>query len=804
MLSRSAVLLVFASCVESSSVRCPDGTTCPERTACATIDDRTLCVLPDQIASCDGKPELDACGPSLRCYDGVCLAAGCGNGRVDPGERCDDENTAPNDGCSADCLSDETCGNGVVDFVKREECDDGPVAHPLSHDGCASDCTLEVAAWNTVPPLAQLADSAFAYDAKRDRLVLFGDQDGARTWEWDGARWQLRVPRLSPVPRSNHAMAYDPVNEVVVMFGGNSANDTWEWDGTTWSLRSPATSPPGRSDHMMVTDPRRKRIVMFGGENAARAPLGDTWAWDGTNWTQLQSIEAPSPRRNAGLAYDPARDVVVLFGGLLDSATFDDQTWELVGSAWTRRTPASVPPARAGLGMAWDPRSRQILMHGGSGGGSRTDSWLWNGSDWTQHPIPGPALTVSHLQTTVQREGYVVAHDRGKTFRWNAGWSQLEDATPTILPRFAASGAVDLAGRRVLIHGGVENSTSTASSMIWTGTWQRLGNTVVGSSPGRVQSAAMTYDVVRRQFVHFGGFSATTDTAVNDTWVYDEAWLKKSPGTPLPAPRFGHVLVYDAARDRSVLFGGTGFDDTWLWDGAQWALAQPVMKPSARESAAAAYDPIRKVVVLFGGLDIVPLADTWEWDGTTWTPRLVAGPPARFSAGMAWDTARKRMVLYGGAGQDNSLNDQWEWDGQAWKQLPTLNSVKARASHVMVSAMSNGGVLSFGGAGASATTFSDLLWLHWDNDAVEELCHATDADGDALVGCADGDCWRVCKPDCAPGTSCMSTRGCGDGTCDPITESCSTCSTDCSCAVWCGNLACETSESAATCPGDCP
>ena len=198
-------------------------------------------------------------------------------------------------------------------------------------------------------------------------------------------------------------------------------------------------------------------------------------------------------------------------------------------------------------------------MHGGSGGGLRTDSWLWNGTDWTLHPIAGPALPGSFLQTTVQREGYVVAHDRGKTFRWNAGWTQLEDATAVVSPRFAASGAVDLAGRRVLIHGGAENSTTTASSISWTGTWQRLGNTAVDSSPGRVQSAAMTYDVVRRQFVHFGGFSTTTSSVVNDTWVYDGAWSKKLPGAPLPAPRFGHVLVYDAAGDRSVLFGGAGF-----------------------------------------------------------------------------------------------------------------------------------------------------------------------------------------------------------------------------------------------------
>ncbi len=45
----------------------------------------------------------------------------CGDGVRDPGEACDDGNTAGGDGCSADCRSTEVCGNGVVD--PGEECD---------------------------------------------------------------------------------------------------------------------------------------------------------------------------------------------------------------------------------------------------------------------------------------------------------------------------------------------------------------------------------------------------------------------------------------------------------------------------------------------------------------------------------------------------------------------------------------------------------------------------------------------------------------------------------------------------------
>lgn len=71
------------------------------------------------------------------------LAAGCGpaepcgNGRLDPGEVCDDGNRRGGDGCSADCRSNETCGNGVVDAAAGEVCDDGN-AHACG--SCSADC----------------------------------------------------------------------------------------------------------------------------------------------------------------------------------------------------------------------------------------------------------------------------------------------------------------------------------------------------------------------------------------------------------------------------------------------------------------------------------------------------------------------------------------------------------------------------------------------------------------------------------------------------------------------------------------
>src|ERR1051325_9813151 len=54
--------------------------------------------------------------------EGVCISDknSCGDAHLDPGEACDDGNIKDGDGCSADCKSDESCGNGTIDTAAGE------------------------------------------------------------------------------------------------------------------------------------------------------------------------------------------------------------------------------------------------------------------------------------------------------------------------------------------------------------------------------------------------------------------------------------------------------------------------------------------------------------------------------------------------------------------------------------------------------------------------------------------------------------------------------------------------------------
>jgi len=91
------------------------------------------------------------CPSGLQCTEGDCVRiidpkTTCGNGILNFGEECDDENRRSGDGCSSECFIESTlvasadvCGNGILEGL--EECDD---SNRRDNDGCSSTCLLEI------------------------------------------------------------------------------------------------------------------------------------------------------------------------------------------------------------------------------------------------------------------------------------------------------------------------------------------------------------------------------------------------------------------------------------------------------------------------------------------------------------------------------------------------------------------------------------------------------------------------------------------------------------------------------------
>jgi cysteine-rich repeat protein len=106
------------------------------------------------LASCGARSELEV-GESIE----EAPAARCGDGRVDPGETCDDAGRADG-GCTDDCRL-ETCGNGMLD--EGEVCDKGKANEDRPALGVIQGDTLRA----LVPhPIDTTPDVFYSYTSK--------------------------------------------------------------------------------------------------------------------------------------------------------------------------------------------------------------------------------------------------------------------------------------------------------------------------------------------------------------------------------------------------------------------------------------------------------------------------------------------------------------------------------------------------------------------------------------------------------------------------------------------------------------
>jgi hypothetical protein len=129
----------------------------------------------------------------------------------------------------------------------------------------------------------------------------------------------------------------------------------------------------------MAFDSARRRVVLFGGRDSSYSPLGDTWEFDGSSWTQVHPTTLPRPRRAACMAYDAGRGTVVLFGGA-DSGGSRMDTWLWDGHDWTAGP--TGPSARRSCAMAYDYARDALVMFGGATGDRNAGGPIALGDTW--------------------------------------------------------------------------------------------------------------------------------------------------------------------------------------------------------------------------------------------------------------------------------------------------------------------------------------------------------------------------------------------------------------------------------------
>ncbi len=494
------------------------------------------------------------------------------------------------------------------------------------------------------------ANFGMAYDSAADRILVFGGYGPGLlgdTWSFDlrNDTWTDVTPANSPTPRMGPMMTYDVAAGRSVLFGGSTsvgdANDTWTFDsGThTWTNVTQTTAPRARSEGTFSYDSHGQRDVLFGGIGRFGF-VADTWTWNAATGTWLNATQAVAPPAtiNAGLSFSPVRDATFLFAGIPDPGG-PDAFWsfDLGTRTWTNLGVPATGLVRAFQSVAFDDGAGVLVTFGGityvPGGTAVTNQ------TWTLDPASG-------------------------------AWA---NRTAAVAPPARANGsmAYDPVAGRIILFGGTSFPGSilgdTWSFSLGTDTWTNV--TTAGPSPRG--AATMVYDASQDRMVLFGGYGPGGD--LNDTWSYavgTNTWANVTP-TASPSPRISSMMAYDLAVNRTVLFGGYGssgfLNDTWAFDlrDKTWTLQPAISPPFAMGFGRLVYDAAHDVLLLFGGFgDGGPNGNTWYYDyaHSGWNILFPAAqPPMRWSFGMAYDQADARTIVVGGFNYSAVLADAWSY-----------------------------------------------------------------------------------------------------------------------------------------------
>ena len=280
--------------------------------------------------------------------------------------------------------------------------------------------------------------------------------------------------------------------------------------------------------------------------------------------------------------------------------------------------------------------------------------------------------------------------------------------------------------QRLLLIDGTYPAVQRGSSEVWS--WDGTQWTLLpasGLAPTARHASAAAYDSRRHKVVSFAGRLGKAEEIKADTWEWDGTRWQERPDTVIGA-RDHHMMAYDAARGRTVLFGGGLFPrrpglwpaDTWEWDGERWS--QAATEGPVGRIAAMVYDSQRRDVVLFGGVGRSPgpgqpqpnFNDTWVWNGKAWRMASAEGPAVRDRHAMAFDSKAGVVLLYGGGTRAGQLDDMWQWDGRRWSQIAVTGETPGkRELHAMAYDPARGRTVLYGGNHDGKVV--DDMW-EWD------------------------------------------------------------------------------------------
>jgi hypothetical protein len=303
------------------------------------------------------------------------------------------------------------------------------------------------------------------------------------------------------------------------------------------------------------------------GGTGGPSPFGGSAGVAGTGGTQLTFVwqqltvnqEPPKRYAHALVAERNTTGRIVLFSGYEVDATETDDTWTLEGATWTKKSPATRPPARHNAMAGYDETGQRTVLAGGFSGSLFKDNWTWNGTTWSALDPLTVGLDAGGMvwDSNASKLLLFAANSSGDLQLFElagATWQKITALVPPLLGLDQSGWAYDTERKLTVLFkrtGGETWEYNHASK-----TWKV---NLSAGGPGARCGVAMAYDEQRKVTMLFGGANASCNNPgvpFNDTWQYDGTTWQQIPTTGTPPARFRGRMVYDALRNRMVLFGG--------------------------------------------------------------------------------------------------------------------------------------------------------------------------------------------------------------------------------------------------------